>query len=136
MDKRILQGSLCAAAVLLLCGFFTKLFGLDPIQAIETGIGAIPLIDVLAALLAMAVGAAIARHPQFRWAALLLMVLLWALTLATIVSLANPDSPEPMRTLVGALRYNAVAIVLSLAAAFGGALLGERIARRQGHSIG
>ncbi|MFQ6313894.1 hypothetical protein [Lysobacter capsici] len=78
----------------------------------------------------MGIGGAIARHAHFRWVALLLMVAMWSLTLFTIVSMAMPDSPLPMRTMAGALRYNALAIVLSLTAAFGGALMGERIMRR------
>lgn len=130
MDKRILLGCLSAAAVLLLFAIATRLFGLDARQAIDTGIGPIPLIDVFAALIAMAAGGAIARHAQFRWVALLLMVAMWALTLFTIVSMALPDSPPPMRSIAGALKYNALAIVLTLAAAFAGALLGERLARR------
>lgn len=130
MDKRILLGCLSAAGMLLLFGIATKFLGLDARQAIQTGIGAIPLIDVFAALVAMGVGGAVARHAQFRWVALLLMVAMWSLTLFTIVSIAMPDSPLPMRTVAGALRYNALAIVLSLAAAFVGALLGERLMRR------
>lgn len=130
MDKRILLGCLSAAGMLLLFGIFTKYLGLDSRQAIQTGLGAIPLIDVFAALIAMGIGGAIARHAHFRWVALLLMVAMWSLTLFTIVSMAMPDSPLPMRTMAGALRYNALAIVLSLTAAFGGALLGERVMRR------
>lgn len=130
MDKRILLGCLSAAGMLLLFGIATKFLGLDARQAIQTGIGAIPLIDVFAALIAMGVGGAVARHAQFRWVALLLMVAMWSLTLFAIVSIAMPDSPLPMRTVSGALRYNALAIVLSLAAAFVGALLGERLMRR------
>ena len=86
MDKRILLGCLSAAGMLLLFGIATKFLGLDARQAIQTGIGAIPLIDVFAALVAMGVGGAVARHAQFRWVALLLMVAMWSLTLFTIVS--------------------------------------------------
>ncbi|MGO4259859.1 hypothetical protein [Lysobacter sp. TAB13] len=131
MDKRILLGCLSAAGMLLLFGICTKLFGLDARQAINTGFGPIPAIDVFAALVAMGLGGAIARHAHFRWVALLLMVAMWTLTLFTVVSMALPDSPLPMRSMAGALKYNAVAIVLTLAAAFGGALLGERLARRR-----
>lgn len=130
MDKRILLGCLSAAGMLLLFGIFTKFLGLDARQAVQTGFGAIPVIDVFGALVAMGIGGAVARHAQFRWVALLLMVVMWSLTLFTIVSIAMPDSPLPMRTVAGALRYNALAIVLSLAAAFAGAVLGERLMRR------
>ncbi|MEH6421655.1 hypothetical protein [Pseudomonas sp. CGJS7] len=132
MDKRILLGCLSAAAMLLLFGIFTKLFGLDSSQAIDTGAGAIPLIDVFAALIAMGVGGAIAQSAHFRWIALLLMVLMWALTLFAVVSMALPDSPLPMRTMVGALKFNAVAIILTLTAAFAGALIGQRLGARYG----
>jgi len=131
MDKRILLGCLSAAGVLLFFGIFIKFLGLDASQAIETGAGAIPLLDVAGALIAMGVGGAIARHAHFRWIALLLMVEMWVLTLWTIVSMALPDSPLPMRSLAGALRYNALAIVLTVVAAFAGAILGERIAQRR-----
>ena len=115
--------------MLLLFGLFTKVLGLDARQAIDTAAGPIPLVDIFAALIAMSVGGAIARHAHFRWVALLLMVAMWTLSLFTIVSMALPDSPLPMRSMVGALKYNAVAIVLSLTAAFAGALLGERFVR-------
>ena len=99
MDKRILLGCLSAAGVLLFFGIFIKFLGLDARQAIETGAGAIPLLDVFGALIAMGVGGAIARHAHFRWIALLLMVAMWVLTLSMIVSMALPDSPLPMRSL-------------------------------------
>ncbi|MEI2457043.1 MULTISPECIES: hypothetical protein [Lysobacter] len=129
MNKRVLNGCLGAAGLLLLFAMVTKLSGLDARQMIETGAGAIPLLDIAAALVAMGVGGAIARHAQFRWIALLLMVAMWTLTLFAVVSMALPDSPPPMRSMFGALRYNAIAIVLTVVAAFVGAVLGERLGR-------
>ncbi|MBX9401365.1 hypothetical protein K4L06_08555 [Lysobacter sp. BMK333-48F3] len=131
MNKRVLNGCLGAAGLLLLFAMVTKLSGLDARQMIETGAGAIPLLDILAALVAMGVGGAIARHANFRWIALLLMVAMWSLTLFAVVSMALPDSPPPMRTVFGALRYNAIAIVATVIAAFAGAVLGERLGLRR-----
>ncbi|WP_091804813.1 hypothetical protein PRJ39_23910 [Lysobacter enzymogenes] len=122
--------------MLLLFGLLTKLFGLDARQAVDTGIGPLPLIDVLAALVSMFLGGALARHAHFRWIALLLLGAMWALTLFTVVSMALPDSPPPMRSLGGALKYNALAIALTLAAAFAGALLGERFGRKRFGALG
>ncbi|SDZ18579.1 hypothetical protein SAMN04487939_12123 [Lysobacter sp. yr284] len=136
MDKRILLGCLGGAGMLLLFGLLTKLFGLDARQAVDTGIGPLPLIDVLAALVSMFLGGALARHAHFRWIALLLLGAMWALTLFTVVSMALPDSPPPMRSLGGALKYNALAIALTLAAAFAGALLGERFGRKRFGALG
>lgn len=131
MNKRVLNGCLGAAGLLLLFAMVTKLSGLDARQMIETGAGAIPLLDILAALVAMGAGGAIARHANFRWIALLLMVAMWSLTLFAVVSMALPDSPPPMRTVFGALRYNAIAIVATVIAAFAGAVLGERLGLRR-----
>ena len=131
MNKRVLNGCLGAAGLLLLFAMVTKLSGLDARQMIETGAGAIPLLDILAALVAMGVGGAIARHANFRWIALLLMVAMWSLTLFAVVSMALPDSPPPMRSVFGALRYNAIAIVATVIAAFAGAVLGERLGLRR-----
>ncbi|ROU09041.1 hypothetical protein [Lysobacter enzymogenes] len=122
--------------MLLLFGLLTKLFGLDARQAIDTGIGPLPLIDILAALVSMFLGGALARHALFRWIALALMSAMWALTLFAVVSMALPDSPPPMRSIGAALKYNALAIALTLAAAFAGALLGERFGRKRFGALG
>ena len=136
MDKRMLLGCLGGAGMLLLFALLTKLFGLDARQAINTGLGPLPLIDVLAAFVAMFLGGALARHPLFRWIALLLMAAMWALTLFTVVSMALPDSPPPMRSMGAALKFNALAIALTLAAAFAGALLGERFGQKRAGALG
>ncbi|QQP94578.1 hypothetical protein [Lysobacter enzymogenes] len=122
--------------MLLLFALLTKLFGLDARQAIDTGVGPLPVIDVFAALVAMFLGGALARHAWFRWIAVLLMTAMWALTLYTVVSMALPDSPPPMRSIGGALKFNALAIVLTLAAAFAGALLGERFGLKRAGALG
>ncbi|MEI2432659.1 MULTISPECIES: hypothetical protein [Lysobacter] len=122
--------------MLLLFGLLTKLFGLDARQAIDTGIGPLPLIDILAALVSMFLGGALARHARFRWIALLLPSAMWALTLFAVVAMAQPDSPPPMRSIGAALKYNALAIALTLAAAFAGALLGERFGRKRFGALG
>lgn len=136
MDKRILLGCLGGAGLLLLFAFLTKLFGLDARQAIDTGIGPLPLIDVFAALASMFLGGALARHPHFRWIAPLLIAAMWALTLFTVVSMALPDSPPPMRSMGAALKFNALAIALTLTAAFGGAVLGERFGLKRAGVLG
>lgn len=122
--------------MLLLFSILTKLFGLDARQAINTGIGPLPLIDVFAALVSMFLGGALARNAWFRWIAILLMGAMWTLTLFAVVSMALPDSPPPMRSMGAALKFNALAIALTLAAAFGGALLGERFGLKRAGTLG
>ncbi|QWP77979.1 hypothetical protein J5226_06120 [Lysobacter sp. K5869] len=122
--------------MLLLFAILTKLFGLDARQALDTGIGPLPLIDVLAALVSMFLGGALARNAWFRWIAIALMAAMWALTLFTVVSMALPDSPPPMRSIGAALKFNALAIALTLIAAFGGALLGERFGLKRAGALG
>lgn len=136
MDKRILLGCLSGAALLLLFAFLTNLFDLDTRQAVDTGLGPIPLIDVLAAAVSMFLGGALARDARFRWIAPALIALLWVLTVSAVVSMALPDSPPAMRSIGAAFKYNALAMVLSLIAAFAGALLGERFGRRRFAELG
>lgn len=126
MEKRIVLGCVTAAATLLTLGVITKVLSLQGGLSFSTPLGPLPLLDVLTVLLAMAAGGFIARNAMFRWAAIGLVVLMWLLTLSTLASSTGLNSSGPLHSVQGILKYNALAIVLSLIAAWGGAFFGER----------
>lgn len=126
MDKRILLGCIAALAVLVGVSLLTQLFGSQLSWSLQTPLGVLPVADVIGTALAMGAGGWVARNRRFRWLALALMAAVWIATLAVLGAAAGPTSPEPMRSLPAMLQYNALAIVLTLAAAWTGAWLGER----------
>ncbi|MFC3552393.1 hypothetical protein ACFOLC_15415 [Lysobacter cavernae] len=126
MDKRILWGCVGALGTLLLFGLAAHLFAARLNQAWMTPLGELPLFDLLGVLTAMAVGAAIARR-RFRTIAVALMAVLWLMTLFVLALSPMPGEPVTLPTL---LKYNALAIVLTLGLAWLGAWLGERWAGR------
>lgn len=130
MGTRTLLGCIAALAVLLAFGLLTTLLGPRVNQAIDTGLGSIALVDLLATFVAMLAGGWIARR-NFRWIAVALNAISWLAILAVLLLAADATSPPPMRSLSTLLGYNALAIVLSLALAWLGAALGERLAGRR-----
>ncbi|MGO4221696.1 hypothetical protein AB4Y64_07540 [Lysobacter sp. TAF61] len=124
MDKRILWGCIAATGLLVLFALVTIVFDAHLNQAIRTPLGDLPLLDLLGVLVAMAAGGAIAGA-RFARIAALLMAVVW-LTSVTVLS-AKPSMP-----LLLVLKFNAMAMLLSLAVAVLGARLGARLGTRFG----
>ena len=126
MSKRVLLGCIAALATMLVFDLLTSLSGWPLDLPLETAIGGIPVGSLLVTFGAMLLGGWIARR-RFRWVALVLTAVLWLAVVETVLFTANP----PMDSLSMVLKYNLAAIVLSLAAAWFGAMLGERLAERR-----
>lgn len=128
MPKRLLIGAVVALGSLSLLNLVVLLLDGARWGTFEIAGAPVPVLDIVCAALAMGAGAVVARDRRFRWVALGLLALSWALTLSVMRFNAPPVLPEELRTLAGLLRYNAAAIVLTLAAAWLGAFAGERFA--------
>lgn len=126
MSKRVLLGCIAALATMLVFELLTVLSGWRLDLPLETGLGGIPLGSLLVTFAAMLLGGWIARR-RFRWIALGLAAALWLAVVASLLLVAQP----PMDSLAMVLKYNALGIGLSLAAAWFGAMLGERLGERQ-----
>jgi hypothetical protein len=122
MNKRTLWGCIAALGALMLFALITLVFDSRLNKGWSTPLGEIPLMDLLGVLVSMAAGGAIAGR-RFRWIAVALMGLVWLLSVITL-GLATD------MTLGGVLRYNALAMVLTLALAWLGAELGPRLRAR------
>ncbi|MGQ4660588.1 hypothetical protein [Lysobacter sp. F6437] len=125
MSKRVLLGCIAALATMLVFDLLISLSGWQLDLPLETGFGSIPLGSLVVTFGAMLLGGWIARR-RFRWIALGLAGALWLAVVATLLMIAEP----PMDSLAMVLKHNALAIVLSLAAAWCGAMLGERLGER------
>ena len=126
MSKRALLGCIAALATMLLFDLLLSLSGWQLDLPLETGLGGIPLGSLLVTFGAMLLGGWIARR-RFRWIALGLVAALWLAVIVALLLIAQP----PMDSLPMVLKYNALAIGLSLAAAWFGAMLGERLGERR-----
>ncbi len=126
MNKRILLGCIAALATMLVFDLLITVSGWQLDVPLETGVGGIPFGSLLVTFGAMLLGGWIARR-RFRWIALGLTAALWLLVVVTLLLIAEP----PMDSLGTVLQYNALAIGLSLAAAWFGAMLGERLGERR-----
>ncbi|HEY5802842.1 MAG TPA: hypothetical protein VIT90_04015 [Lysobacter sp.] len=118
MDKRILWGCIAALGLLVLFALVTILFDARLNQAIRTPLGDLPLLDLLGVLVAMATGGAIAGA-RFAGIAAVLMAAVWVTSVAVMA--ASPTMP-----LMLVLKFNAMAMLLSLAVAVLGARLGAQ----------
>jgi hypothetical protein len=118
MDKRILWGCIAALGLLVLFAVITMLFDARLNQAIMTPLGDLPVLDLFGVLVAMAAGGAIAGM-RFAPIAAVLMAVVWLTSLA--VPAASPTMP-----LMLVLKFNAMAMLLSLAFAVLGARLGAQ----------
>ncbi|MGH8085972.1 MAG: hypothetical protein ACREPV_11945 [Lysobacter sp.] len=126
MSKRALLGCIAALATMLLFDLLISVSGWQLDLPLETGLGGIPIGSLLVTFGAMLLGGWIARR-RFRWIALGLAAALWLAVVVALLLIAQP----PMDSLPMVLKYNALAIGLSLAAAWFGALLGERLGERR-----
>ena len=126
MSKRALLGCIAALATMLLFDLLISLSGWQLDLPLETGLGGIPLGSLLVTFGAMLLGGWIARR-RFRWIALGLAAALWLAVVGVVWMTAEP----PMDSLAMVLKYNSLAIGLSLAAAWFGAMLGERLGERR-----
>jgi hypothetical protein len=124
-SKRVLLGCIAALATMLAFDLLITVSGWPLDLPVQSGLGHVPLGGLLVTFGAMLLGGWIARR-RFRWVALGLTLALWLAVLATLLALARP----PADSLAGVLRFNALAMVLSLALAWAGALLGERLGNR------
>lgn len=129
MDKRILLGCLAALATLFGFDLLTQLSGWRLDGPLRTPVGWIFVGSVLVTFAAMAFGSWVARR-DFRWYALGLSVVVWIASIAMLYWIAAPAGGPP-HALAGILKFNALAIVLSLAASWLGAMLGGRLARQR-----
>ena len=127
MSKRVLLGCIAALATMLVFDLLISLSGWQLDLPLETDFGGIPLGSLVVTFGAMLLGGWIARR-RFRWIALGLAGALWLAVVVTLLLIAQP----PMDSLAMVLKHNALAMVLSLAAAWFGAMLGERLGERRG----
>ncbi len=131
MNKRILLGCIAALATMLVFDLLITVSGWQLDLPMETGVGGIPFGSLLVTFGAMLLGGWIARR-RFRWIALGLAAALWLAVIGILTAIGAP----PMDSLATVLQYNALAIGLSLAAAWFGAMLGERLGERQPVAVG
>jgi uncharacterized membrane protein YphA (DoxX/SURF4 family) len=123
MNKRTLWGCIAAMGLLLVFAGLTYVFDANLNRSLMTPLGELPLFDLAGVLTATVAGGVVAGT-RFRWFAVALMALLWV---ATLVVLADAHAGS----WATALKYNALAILLTLAVAWAGAALGERWAARR-----
>lgn len=129
MDKRILYGCIAALGAMLGFDLLTQVSGLKLDLPMHTPLGTIFIGGAVVTFAAMTLGAWIARR-NFRWIAVTLSVVLWIAVIAVLYSIAMPT--DPAASLPGIMKFNALAIVLSLVASWLGAMLGEHLAVRRG----
>jgi hypothetical protein len=126
MDKRLLLASLAALAVMLGFDLLIMLSSRPLDLPIASALGTVPLGGLLVTLLAMALGGWIAGR-GFRRIAVLLATVIW-LSVVIVIQLASVGrDPSAAISMGELLEHNALAMVLSLAVAWGGAVLGERV---------
>lgn len=128
MHKRTLIACLAALGAWLVFDLITRFSGIPLDLPVQTPVGWISIGGLLVTFAAMAWGGWIAQR-GFGWIALALTALVWLAAIATLWATAQPASATS--SLPGILEYHAVAIALSLAAAWAGALVGERLAARR-----
>lgn len=132
MDKRILVACIVALGTLLGFDLLTQVSGGKLDLPLRTPLGTILVGNLLTTFAAMTLGGWIARRP-FRWIAVALGAVVWAATIAVLVAIAPSTGAGAGATmsLPDILKFNALAIVLSLAASWLGAVLGEHLAARR-----
>lgn len=124
MDKRVLLGCIAALATMLGFDLLTQVSGRQLDLPMRTPLGTILVGSLAITFAAMMLGSWIARH-RFRWIAVVLSAVVWA---ATIIALVANGATMSLRVI---FQFNALAIALSLVAAWLGAALGERLAARR-----
>ena len=134
MDQRILVASIAALGALLGFDLLTQLSGGQLDLPLRTPLGAIGIGTLVITFAAMTLGGWIAGR-RFRWIAVALGAAVWAATIAVLVAITPSTGAAATMSLPGILKFNALAIVLSLLASWLGAVLGERLAARR-HASG
>ena len=134
MDKRTLWGCLAALAALLGIDLLTQLSGWKLDGPLRTPFGMVFIGGVITTFAAMALGGWVARR-KFRWIALALCLIVWIATIAMLHAVVRPDGAVTAMSLKGILKFNALAISLSLVASWLGAMFGERLAARHGTTL-
>lgn len=125
VSKRVLLGCIAALATMLVFDLLITLSGRPLDLPLQSGLGSIPVGTLLVTFGAMLLGGWIARR-RFRWVALGLTLALWLTVVVALLAVGEP----PVDSFAAVLRFNGFAIVLSLAAAWCGALAGERLGAR------
>lgn len=121
MQHRLLMGCVVATAILLGTDVLIHLFAAQLNRGVMTRLGEIPVSQLLAVFVAMFAGAAIARR-RFRWIAVAIAAIVWLGTVASVALQGDLGGEFGLM-----LRYSALGLVLSLAMAWLGAWLGERV---------
>lgn len=135
MVKRLLLASLVSMLVLLGLSLLTQLFLPQLGGEAPTAFGGIPVGDCVGALVAMALGGALARDRGFIALAVFLQAAVW--TVIVLWLALRPGSAAVATMSLGAiLRYNAMALGASLLAAGLGAWLGVTLALRARPAVG
>ncbi|MCF7222810.1 hypothetical protein [Marilutibacter chinensis] len=130
LDKRHLLACIAALAIMLGFDLAISLSGRALDLPTDTGWGTVPIAGLLVTALAMAVGGWIARR-GFRPLAVLLAAALW-LSVVSVIGLGALSAEDgPAFGLGDVLSQYALAMVLSLLAAWLGAVLGERVAAQR-----
>lgn len=128
MDTRLLKGALAALVALLLLSAVQAWL---PDWTLRSAFGLFAPLDFIATFIAMAVGGALAAQPRFRLVALGIQLLVVAASW-----IAYSVGPFAAQFAVGRdpttlLRLNALPLAVGLFAAWSGAWVGERLARRR-----
>lgn len=129
MDKRVLLGSFAAVIVMLMFDLCILLSGKALDLPKSTPLGVIAFGSLLVTFAAMALGAVLAGR-RFRWIALAIATLLTAVVMAMLVDTAQRHMDSFTAAFWQVLRYNGMSLLLTLAMAWLGALIGERLAAR------
>lgn len=129
MDKRILLGCIAALATMLGIDLLMQVSGWKFDLPLRTPLGTILVGPLAVTVVAMALGGWIAQR-RFRRVAVALSALVWIATIVATLAIALPTAAGASMSLPGIVKFNALAIVLGLAASWLGAMLGERVAAR------
>ena len=127
MDKRVLVGCIAALATMLGFDLLLQASGWKLDLPLRTPLGTILVGNLAVTFAAMTLGGWIARR-RFRWIAVALSAVVWITTIVVLVAITPTTGAGAAMSLPAIVRFNALAIVLGLAASWLGAMLGERIA--------
>ncbi|RNF83882.1 hypothetical protein [Montanilutibacter psychrotolerans] len=130
MDKRVLLGSFAAVIVMLMFDLCILLSGKALDLPKSTPLGVIAFGSLVVTFAAMALGAVLAGR-RFRWIALAIAALLTAVVMAMLVDTAQRHMDSFAGAFWQVLRYNGMSLLLTLAMAWAGALIGERLAAKR-----
>lgn len=127
MDTRILLGAIAALFALMGLGALQMMVG-D--WTWRTPLGLFAPLDFVGVFVAMVLGGYVARQRRFRWVALVLHLVAWALTLTALMAMPAAGTTPSMRSPGSLLAFHALPMLIGLALAYAGAVVGERLALR------